>query len=138
MARRLGRASIILLFDFVEAQLAAGLSVIAESNFYPDMEDGRRVRELRAAYDSHVFEVYCTATVDVVLSRFRARQDTNERHPGHVMEASDLRELETRVESGFFHAMDLGGGLLTVDTTDFSRVDYDAIAAAVRSALVRG
>ena len=126
-----------LLFDCVEAQLAAGRSVIAESNFYPDMEDGRRVRALQAAYDSRVFELYCTAAPDVVLSRFRARHCTDERHPGHVMEASDLRQLETRIESGFFHPMDLGGRLLTVDTTEFGRVDYGAIARAARSALVR-
>jgi predicted kinase len=135
-SRNLGRASMTLLFDFVDVQLAAGRAVIAESNFYPDMEDGRRVRELRAAYDSHVFVVYCTAALDVVLSRFRARQGTDERHAGHVMGASDVRELEARVKGGFFHPIDLGSGLLTVDTTEFSRVDCDAIAATVRSALV--
>ena len=136
-SRKLGRASMTLLFDFVEAQLAAGRSVIAESNFYPDLEDGRRVRALQAAYDARVFELYCTAALDVVLSRFRARQGTDERHPGHVMEAADLRKLETRVENGFFHPMDLGGGLITVDTTDFARVDLEAIVSAVHTALVR-
>ena len=136
-SRMLGRASMTLLFDFVEAQLATGRSVIAESNFYPDMEDGRRVRALQAAYDSRVFELHCTAALDVVMTRFRARQGANERHPGHVMEASDLRALETRVESGFFHPMELGGGLLTVDTTEFARVDLEAIVSAVQTALVR-
>lgn len=134
-SRRLGRASMTLLFDLVESQLAAGRSVIAESNFYPDMEDGRRVRALRATFDSQVFELNCTAALDVVLSRFRTRQGTDERHPGHVMDSSDLRELETRVESGFFHPMDLDGELLTVDTTDFRKADLDAVVEAVRSIL---
>jgi hypothetical protein len=51
------------------------------------------------------------------------------------MEASDYRELESRTLESFFHPMDLGDGLVMVDTTDFEPVDYDGIANAVRAAL---
>ena len=137
-SRKLGRASMTLLFDFVEGQLAAERSVIAESNFYPyPHTDWAQVRALQDRYDCRVFELHCTAEPEVLLERFRLRQRSAERHLGHVMETSDLSELDSRLTSGFFRPMDLEGGLLTVDTTDFDGVDHRAILTDVRAVLVR-
>ena len=137
-SRRLGRASMGLLFDFVEAQLSAGCSVIAESNFYPHpYEDEREIRRCRDKHGALVFEVHCAGAPEVVLSRYRQRQGSDERHPGHVMESADYEELEARLRGGFFHPMEMGGGLTRVDTTDFERIDHKALIDEVRQALVR-
>jgi predicted kinase len=137
-SRRLGRASMGLLFDFVEIQLAAGRSVIAESNFYPHpYEDEGKIRACRERYGASVFEVHCAGAPEVVLSRYRQRQGSDERHPGHVMEPADYDELKARIEGGFFHPMALGGGLISVDTTDFEQIAYRALVDEVRQVLAR-
>jgi predicted kinase len=71
-SKKLGFASIVLMFELVEGQLAAGNSVIAETNFYPDM-DRPRVEALRATADFTTIEVHCTADPDVALARYRGR-----------------------------------------------------------------
>lgn len=124
------------MFELVEGQLAAGNSVIAETNFYPEM-DRLRVEALRASADFSTIEVHCTADLDVAVARYRDRQDTAERHPGHRAEESELREQENVWRDGFFHPMGLDGESLTVDTTDFGKVDLDAVVEAVRSILDR-
>jgi hypothetical protein len=128
-----------LLFDFIEVQLSAGRSVIAESNFCPSpFEDGRRLVAIRDKYRARVFEVHRSGAPEVVLSRFARRQCTDERHPGHVMEASDYGELEARLRDGFFHPMVLRDGSLVVDTTEFDGVDHESIANAVLDAMGNG
>jgi len=137
-SRRLGHASMGLLFDFVEGQISTGCSVIAESNFYPHpYEDERKIRVCREKYGALVFEVHCAGAPEVVLARYRQRQGSGERHPGHVMEPADYDELKARIEGDFFHPMELGGGLIAVDTTDFEQVDYKALIDEVRQVLAR-
>ena len=135
-SRKLGFASIVLMFELVEGQLAAGNSVIAETNFYPDM-DRPRVEALRATADFTTIEVHCTADSDVAVARYRDRQDTAERHPCHRAEEAELREQENVWRDGFFRPMGLDGELLTVDTTDLSKFDLDAVVETVRSMLDR-
>ena len=124
------------MFELVEGQLAAGNSVIAETNFYPDM-DRPRVEALRATADFTTIEVHCTADPSVAVARYRDRQHTAERHPGHRADDAELRKLEQALDDGAFHPMGLKGELLTVDTTDFSEVDLDAVVEAVHSMLDR-
>ena len=135
-SKKLGCASIVLMFDFVDGQLAVGRSLIAESNFYPHL-DGARVRAVLDKYDAAVVEVHCTAAPDVLLSRNRRRQESDERHPGHVVGDAELDQLTAAVADGFLRPLDPEGEFITVDTTDFARVDLEAIVSAAHSALVR-
>ena len=135
-SKKLGFASIVLMFELVEGQLAAGNSVIAETSFYPDT-DRPRVEALRATAHFTTIEVHCTADPNVVITRYRDRQDTGEQHPGHRLDDSELRRLEQALQDGSFHPMGLEGELLTVDTTDLAKFDLDAVVEAVRSMLDR-
>jgi len=135
-SKKVGFASIVLLLELVEGQLAAGNSVIAETNFYPDM-DRPRVEALRTTADFATIEVHCTADSNVVITRYKERQDAGEQHPGHRLDIAELRKLEKALLDNIYHPMGLDGELLTIDTTDFSKVDLDAVAEAVRSVLDR-
>jgi predicted kinase len=135
-SKKLGFSSIVLMFELVEGQLAAGNSVIAETNFYPDM-DGPRVEALRANADFTTIEVHCTADPDVVITRYRDRQDAGEQHPGHRLDDAELRKLRQALLDNIYHPMGLDGELLTIDTTDLSQVDLDAVVESVRSVLDR-
>ena len=69
-SRALGRASIELLFQFVETQLTARRSCIVESNFHADL-DGPRFLTLRERNVFVAMNVNCFADGNVLLARFK-------------------------------------------------------------------
>ena len=112
-SRKLGAASIRLLFLLVERTLEARCPVIAESNFREDL-DGERFRRLLHRHRAEAVQIQCTAAPDVLLARFKARN----RHPGHV-DADTYAEVAEKIEEGGWHEpLRLAGPLYRVDTTD--------------------
>lgn len=132
-SRRLGLASIRLLFQFVETQLAAGRSVVAECNFAPQYATDD-FRALQAQYGCAFCQVYCFAETETLVQRFLERAATAERHPGHV-ELANREEFEESLRAGGCDPLPLDGPLIRLDTTDFAAVDYPAVLASVRAAL---
>ena len=130
---RLGEASWELLFKIVDGQIAAGRSTIAEGNFY--RSGFERVRELRDRYSARVVVVSCTAAPEVLVSRYTVRSQSSDRHAGHVVDSSEVARLDALVRSGCFDPVHLGTDVIPVDTTDFKLVDYEAIAARIRSSI---
>ena len=131
-SRRLGVASIVLLFRVIEAELAAGKSCIVESNFNPEL-DSARLLTLCGKYDIHVVQVVCNTNSHVLLERFRARP----RHPGHLDHVV-AAELEAQLLSGHTAALALDSMVIEVDTTDFAQVAYAEIERQIRVVLERG
>lgn len=74
-SKRLGRASYAVMFHWLNVEVGGGRSIVAEANF--DTIAARLIRELPP---HRVFQVYCTASDDVLLRRY----ETRARHPGHV------------------------------------------------------
>lgn len=132
-SRRLGLASIRLLFQAVEIQLAAGCSVVVECNFVPQYatED---FLALQQRYGCAFCQVYCRAETETLVRRFLERAGTAERHPGHV-ELANREEFEVRLRAGGCDPLPLNGPLIRVDTSDFAAVDYDAVLASVLATL---
>jgi predicted kinase len=126
-SKQLGVASTAILFRTIEAELAAGRSCIAESNFHPEL-DLARLEELRARHTFTVAQVLCVADGPTLLARYRARAANQERHPGH---RDDLlvEELVPHLLQGRLAPLTVDGVLIEVDTTDLSAVDDAAIAA---------
>jgi predicted kinase len=132
-SRRLGVASYDVLFAIIAAELAAGRSLVVESNFSPQY-DTPRFLALKRRYGFAPVQVLCSAEGAVVLERFRSRAASAERHPGHV-ETENLAEFEAVLLQGRLEPLDIGGALLEVETTDFARLDYAVLLQAVRAAL---
>jgi len=128
-SRRLGAATYALLFHLLEMELAAGRSLVVESNF-DAQRDGPCFLALRERYSFHPIQVYCVAEGAVLLERFRSRAATNERHPGHV-EQANLAEFEPVLLRGRLDPLPLDGPVIEVDTTNFARVDVEAITREV-------
>lgn len=132
-SRRLGVASIRLLFQYVETQLAAGRSVVAECNFVPRLATDDFLT-LQARYGCAFCQVYCFAETETLVRRFLERAGTAERHPGHV-ELANREEFEASLRSSGCDPLPLDGPCIRVDTSDFAVVDYDGVLASVRAAL---
>jgi predicted kinase len=132
-SRKLGAATYALLFRALEIELAAGRSLVVESNF-DAQRDGPRFLALRARYGFRPVQVCCVADGAVLIERFRARAAGEERHPGHV-ETANMAEFEPILLRGRLDPLPLDGPIIEVDTTDFARLDIEAIIQQVAHAL---
>lgn len=132
-SKQLGRATYPLLYHFVEAQLAARKACIVESNFDPHYASAE-FQALQQRYPFEPLQIVCVADGHTLVERYRQRAEAGERHPGHV-DASTYAEMEPLLRKGAIDPLDIGGTRIVVDTTDFSSIDYEGIAAAVRSLL---
>jgi predicted kinase len=132
-SRRLGRATMALLFQFVETELRAGRSLVAESNF----EAQFAIPEFRALidrYDARTFQILCRADPDVLIARYRRRATSGERHPGHL-DRQLLPELPGRISA--YELLPIGGESLVLDTTDPATIDFQHIAQQLQDAIDR-
>jgi predicted kinase len=135
-SRRLGGASMEVLYTFVEAQLAAGRSCVAEANFDPAF--GTPVFQRLAREYPHLYvQVNCVADPAVLAARFRRRALSGERHSGHQdhrlafgQEARDP-SLDAPLP-GRIPPMEIGGHVIELDTTNFARLDYHRLRAQIK------
>ena len=132
-SQQLGRATMRLLFYFVESQIAAGRSCIVESNFRADLA----TQEFRALQQRDNFvplQIVLKCERAILAQRFRARWHSGARHPGHVDHLSSDEELAA-ILAGDYRAMDLGGQVIEIDTTAFGMIDYAELFHAIESKL---
>ena len=131
-SKRVGAATYAILYHVMERQLAAGASFIVESNFHA-AQDTERFQALQEICRFTPFQVNCTADGDVLYERFKERAESGERHPGHD-DAMSIDEFEEILRRGRHDPLDIGGDVYEVDMTDYAKIDYGALYAAIRAA----
>jgi predicted kinase len=119
-SRRLGAATMEVVFALLDDCLRAGSSVVAEANFVHG-ESEAAFAELPPA---RIVQLHCSAPAGVLMSRYQRR----ERHPGHV-DRDRLEDIRLAIESGRHEPLDLRADTIAVDTT--TPVDVDALVAQV-------
>lgn len=143
----LGIAAMDLCYYFAESLLKLGSPFLLENNFESLSLPGLEV--LLRRYDCTPVTVFLTGDYEVVYRRFLERDLSSERHRGHVVntcypepEGEETLYVPMTLEqfvSGFHRRgmadFDPGGPRLTVDTTDFSKVDYEAVARQLEEIL---
>jgi predicted kinase len=135
-SRRLGRASMALLFRSAAALLEAQQSLVIESNFYHAW-DTPQLRQLGEQFGCRFVQVVCSASGPTLVERYRRRISTGERHPGHT-DAAALDDILQRLLIERWDALDLDGPVLRVDTDHgLPAQTVDAIVEAVRAADIR-
>jgi predicted kinase len=128
-SQQLGRATMRLLFYFVETPLAATRSCIVESNFRAELATPE-FRALQARHDFVPLQVVLKCERGALVQRFRARWETGARHPGHVDHLSSDEELAA-ILARDYRALDIGGRVIEMDTTDFDKIDYAKLFQAI-------
>lgn len=134
-SRKLGRATMELLYLIVETELAAGSSFLVESNFKPELANNRFAR-LREKYPFNAIQVQCRTDGAVLVERFRRRAESGERHAGHV-DLDSLLEVASDLNKGFYEPLAVGGPILAWDTTHEGQTDYPALLSQIRRHIVR-
>jgi predicted kinase len=129
-AHKLSGATHAVLNYVLEEELGAGRGFVIEANFNPEY-DVEKYSRWRAKYGFALVQLLCYADGEVVFERFKRRVESGERHPGHV-DHLNVEAFRGYLMQGKCQPLDVGGTLIEVDTTDFSRVDIDAIVSRIR------
>ena len=142
---RLGIAAMEIMYDAARACLSCGRSVILENNF----EDASResLAKLLAEYPCAVVTVQMTGDLRAIYDRFAARDQSPQRHRGHVVndcypEKPGSERMHTTIPYEVFarsmceRGMDRlpwEGTCIQVDATDVSKIDPVSVANQIRA-----
>ncbi len=132
-SRRVGTASIHLMFLVAERVLAAGQPLILESNFRAARET-HAFLALRQRVAYNPLQIVCTCTREVALARYAARWEAGQRHPGHG-EGELIAEMARALDADEFAPLPLDGETLRLDTSDPAAADYGPFIAAIQQRL---
>ncbi len=134
-SRKLGGATFALLRMLVESHLKARQSVVAEAAFWHEYE-GPWLDRMRERYEFDTLELHCHADPEIAVERFTRRAESDDRHSGHQSGMSrEALEGEIRGQFERYGPVTAGKGLVRIDTTDFSTVDYAEIVDRVKASL---
>jgi predicted kinase len=137
LEERIERAALAILFSVTGSELAAGVSVMVESNFdaRSDVAPFARLRREQEP-EPRLVQIHCGGPIDTLVEGFAERSQTGSRHPGHEDDPGDADEVRRKLEAGLWDPLDLPGELVDVDVVT-DDVDIGELAARVRDAIGR-
>ena len=127
-SRRVGWASLVLLYDLAQAVLRCGASVMIECNF-----DRHYVVEhlQRLAERGRVLIVQCEADPGTIERRYRQRASEGGRHAVHF-DLDALPDLLAGLERGAYDLTSLGYPSTVVRIEEGYKSGYGSIVEAIR------
>lgn len=130
--RKMDDASIQILLYLIEAQLKAGCACVIDSTFQSSATPA--LVELMERYGFTPIQVVCRAEPEELTRRYRHRVENRVRHPGHhddrLAKNFDAAAMEAR-----FQALEIGGHVLRVDTTEFTKDDLAGLLRSIEELL---
>lgn len=127
--QKYGSLAYDLSFHFCETLMKSKQTIIFESNFgniCPDI-----LVTMVNKYGYKVITILFDGDVEVIHKRFVERDITEERHPGLVSNGcyNDFEFFKRATQP--CRDFDYGDRIITVNTTDFSKVSYEDIVAKI-------
>lgn len=125
-AMKLGMSSFELSYLFAEKLCQTGKPFIIEGNF-ENKYAAKTLTAIKSKYNYRILQIYCHAQVDVLYDRYMKRDNSGDRHPGHIISISGFEEFKSRIYSKNFK-LDINDSIsLCVDTTKFEMVNLQQI-----------
>ena len=139
---KLGVAAMDILYYFAEENMKVNKPFILENNF--ENSSREKLEEILKKYDYTPINVIFTGDTEVLHKRFLERDISPSRHRGHVVNTQypevnkeeyipmTIEKYKSFKDRGMadFH---IGDKIITVDTTDFNKVNYEEIVNDIRS-----
>ncbi len=122
---KVGTASINLLFHYLDSMLISKRPIIIESNFKREY-DTSPILEKLSKFGYYPLQIMCQCDGQIMFERFKKRSESGERHPGHN-DSKNYDEFKESLLKGKIEPLEIGGEIITFDTTDFDHLDYDTI-----------
>jgi len=124
-----GPASYAVLFHIAECLMKTNISFVLESNFTVSHADV--LNSLIEKYGYKALTILFDGDIETLHRRFCERDVSDKRHLGHKLTSKKYYDVEV-FKSIFLPIREFSvGDKITVDTSDFSNVDYDDIDASV-------
>ncbi len=124
-SQKVGKASYRLLYHTLSALLVTGHSCLVESNFQP-LHDSPTLHRLCQQYAYAPLQICCITSPHVMLSRFRERVHSGQRHPGHD-DVTNMQAMSAADWNVTPELLELPGDHIIVDTTSDATLDYAAL-----------
>lgn len=146
---RLGTASMEIMYYAAEQLMACGQAFIMENNFEDASRQG--LMEILERHGCKALTISLTGDYEIIYRRFLARDQSPDRHRGHVVNDRYPEEARTAPLApvsfeDFTHGIaargmdrfSAGGPRIVVDASDPAQIDHEALLRAVRSFLAGG
>ena len=144
----LGIASMEIMYYAAGQFMKAGQPFILENNFEYSSEQG--IKSLLEKYQYSVLTVTLTGDYKVIYQRFLKRENSPDRHRGHVVndcypekKENNLKTLKAKtisyenfvcgIEMRGFDAFYVDGRQIKVDTTDFSKINMEELFSQIEA-----
>lgn len=125
-AVKLGITSFELSYLFVDKLCQTGEAFIVEGNF-ENKYAAKIFNDLKSRYNYKVLQIYCYAQVEALYDRYVKRDNSGDRHPGHIIQISSLEKFKSRVYNKNFK-LDIDDSInIDLDTTKFETVKLQQI-----------
>ena len=123
--RKLGATSYSIFYYIMEEQLKVGKSLIVESNFVK--ESVPIIKKLLNKYNYKSITIRFEGDLHILHKRFLKREYSTERHIGLVANGlfDDFKNFEQAATKS--KEFKISNNEILVDTTDFSKVNFDEI-----------
>ncbi|MDE7283883.1 MAG: AAA family ATPase [Lachnospiraceae bacterium] len=142
----LGIASMEIMYYAAGQLMKAGQSFILENNFEYSSEYG--IKKLIEKYQYSALTITLTGDYKVIYQRFLERENSPDRHRGHVVndcypekKENNLKTLKAKTISyeNFVHGIEqrgfdvfcVDGGQIKVDTTEFSKINMEELFSQI-------
>lgn len=113
LSRKLGEASMRLMYTVARRVLDAGVGVVIEANFYHGVSEPDLSALLELADG---MSIHCEAPEEELVERYEERDKAGERHPVHSG-AKKASELAEDLEKGTYEPLDLDIPIIRVETS---------------------
>ena len=124
-ALKLGMTSFQLTFFLLEKLLQAGKPFIVEGNF-DDRYSTKSFLDIKSRFHHQTLQLFCHAQDEVLYERYISRDNSGNRHPGHIRLTSGFEEYKKSINSKT--KLDINGCInIDVDTTKFETVNLQKI-----------
>ena len=145
---KLGIASMEIMYYVAGQLMKAGQAFILENNFEYSSEQG--MKSLLEKYQYSVLTITLTGDYKVIYQRFLERENSPDRHRGHVVndcypekKESNLKTLKSKtisyenfvcgIEKRGFETFCVDGRQIKVDTTDFSKINMETLFSQIKA-----
>lgn len=142
----LGIASMEIMYYVAGQLMRAGQPFVLENNFEYSSEYG--IKNLLEKYQYPVLTITLTGDYKVIYQRFLERENSPDRHRGHVVNDCYPEKKEKNpknanvktisyenfaygIEQRGFDAFYVGGEQIKVDTTDFSKINMEELFSKI-------
>ena len=115
-SRKVGAASMELLWQLTESLLSSGVSFALEANFNPQTHSPL-LSKIFEAHPCQVFQICCTAPTAALIQRFHQRNTSGTRHLGHG-DSENAAEFLPLLQENDSKSLKVPSRLLEINTAD--------------------